>query len=566
MRLTLENNRMYLRFPYNPSLVAWAKSVPGRSWNDNKKAWTYPLNLKTARLLRETFGAQLQVSDELRREITKRVREERRLRRLVVATDATLARLHPGSEFGDYLRPYQRADVAFMSQRSCINANQPGLGKTTEVVAAALEGEFLRLPTIVISPLTSLDAVWKPEIERWTDIPVPLGTTKAMQKRAIDEALELAQAGEPVWFLVNPEMLKTPAVADRVAEVRWGCATIDEFQMLGLSNPKTALSEVVGSLDVGRKWALSGTPIGGVPKEFWAVLNWIDKDEFSSQWQWAEQWLTKDESRFGTSFGGVQHGREKEFYNSHAPWLLRRLKSEVAPDLPPKKHRRVWVKMRPAQARQYTEFERDAEIRLSGELLVATTKLAEWSRLKLMAFGSTRIDGGQHLPTKDSPKLQGLTAELRERDAPTLVFSQYSRVVDVTADYLTEQGFRVERFSGKTKNRSEIVRRFQAGEFDVLVMVTKAAGVSITLDAADYVDLLDETWNPNDQEQAEDRAHRISRIHQVTVTRWSTRGTLDEKIAELNLDKRVVNAKLLDEHRAKLLTGARVRRGNDDKT
>lgn len=556
MRLDLEKGRMLLRFQYSAAHNQRAKQVPGSSWNPRKNAWSYPLNLKTARLLFEQFGEGIRISDELKAWSKQAVREERRLRRLVVAPDADLARLDP--TFAKYLRDYQRADVAFMAERSCINANEPGLGKTTEVVAATLEADLGSRPNIVISPLTSLDSVWRPEIERWTGTPAPVGLTPARQLRAFEEALELAEAGEPVWFLCNPEQLKTTKIADRVRDVQWGSATIDEFQMLGLSNPKTALAEAVRGVKSSHKWALSGTPIGGVPLEFWAVLNWIDPKAFASRWQWAEQWLDKFESPFGASFGGLQAGREREFYNSHAPYLLRRLKSEVAPDLPPKKYRHEWVTMRPAQRRQYESFERDAEIRLSGELIVATTKLAEWQRLKLFAFGSTRIEDGAHLPTTDSPKLDRLVKNLRKRmykrHAQTLVFSQFSRVVDVTFERLREEGFRVESFSGKTKNRSELVRQFQSGDIDILVMVTKAAGVSITLDAADYADILDRTWNPNDQVQAEDRAHRISRIHQLIVTYYGTHGTLDETIQALNLHKLAINASVLDEHRAKLLT------------
>lgn len=525
-----------------------AKTVPGYRWSAKKCCWTFPLELKTARLLFEAFGRGLNPSDELKAWSKKAVRAERRLQRLVTADDATPQNLP--RQLSEFMRPYQRADVMFMAERSCINANQAGLGKTTEVIAAALQSGAVTGPNLVIAPISSLEAVWAPEIAKWDRTPIFTGTGLKERKKALWECFEAISRGESPWLLVNPDLIEHGWAAG----VRWGLVVIDEFQTMGLANPKSLFSQNLRLVSAGRRWALSGSPVAGKPMNLWAVLNWIDPETFSSRWRWAEQWLDKHQDDYGISFGDIKLGREEEFYKYHAPWIIRRLKSEVAPELPPKTYRDAWVTMSGAQARQYKKFLADAEIKLSGERMIATSKLAEYQRLKLIAFGPTILKNGAHLPTTSSPKLDALLANIQHHDGEQLlVFSQFRRVVDVTFEYLKNKKFSVEVITGKTKDRAGAVRRFQAGKTRILVISTKAAGVSLTLDNADSVHILDQTWVPDDQEQAEDRAHRLSRIHNVTVYYYRTRDTIEEQIHELNLEKVVVSAKALDKHRQILL-------------
>ena len=110
----------------------------------------------------------------------------------------------------------------------------------------------------------------------------------------------------------------------------------------------------------------------------------------------------------------------------------------------------------------------------------------------------------------------------------------------------------VVKITGGTQKRAEVKRSFQAGEARVCVLNTKAGGVSIDLDMADSVFIMDETWNPDDQEQAEDRAHRASRIHQVTCYYLRTMGTLEQYIKEVTDAKGRINKKTLDARRLKL--------------
>lgn len=553
MRADIEGSRIILRFPYSSDAVWAAKRVPGGRFDPKRKVWSYPLSLKTARILAETFGSILEPSDDLKRWSKKATREEARLRRKATANDSQLTNL--SDELMSYLKPYQRADVAFMAERSCINANQAGLGKTVEVIAASLELNRPELPNLVVSPVTSLEAVWQPAIEQLDSRPVYTGTTTTERKKAMDKAKIETRAGRACWVCINPELVKRDSMA-WAATVRWGAVVVDEFHTMGLAGAKTQLTQALRKLSSERRWPLSGSPIAGVPLNFWSALNWVDPKAFPSQWAWAQQWFDSHVNHFGTSFGDIQPGREAEFYRTHAPWLIRRIKSEVAPELPPKIYRDVWVKMRPAQEKQYRKFEQDAEIRLSGQSLIGTTKLAEYQRLKFFAFGSTKMHEGLHVPTEDSPKIDQLCAKIDHHLGESqLVFTQSKRVANIVTIALQRKKYNAEILSGDTKNRAPLIELFQAGGFQIFVIVTKAAGVSITLDKADVVHILDQTWNPDDQEQAEDRAHRANRgrTNHVVVYYYRTRDTIEEQIANLNLEKTKVNVSILDLHRQELI-------------
>jgi SNF2 family DNA or RNA helicase len=135
-------------------------------------------------------------------------------------------------------------------------------------------------------------------------------------------------------------------------------------------------------------------------------------------------------------------------------------------------------------------------------------------------------------------------------DRKQLVFSQSRKMVEYTAERIAKRGLPVAVISGRTRNRRELVDAFQGSDlYRVMCIVTTAGGVSLTLDAADEVHLIDEMWSPDDDEQAEDRAHRVSRIHQVTVFIYRSIDTVDQDIALAKLEKADSHERILDVRR-----------------
>jgi len=602
VELNEKQDRIQVVFPYDKSAIARVKALPGARFVPKDKGgpcWWLPLDLTTARRLRESFpdmklGAGIQAWGR------DQTRLERNLASLVSLDDVPIEDLAIATklpEMAEWLRPYQRADVKFLSTVNTLNGNQPGLGKTAEIIGAIYEGNMEKGLHLVVGPKTSLDNVWRMEFERWTDIQAITyhgDLSKRDRDIALHELMECYASEEPCVFICTADAVRRGIPQSIVPA--WTSFTIDEFHLLGLTNISgdpskgTQFGRAAMKVEADHKWCMSGTPMGGKPIKLWGVFHYLQPEVFTSKWRWANQWLEVTHNGFGYEIGGIQKDREEEFYAAHARYMVRRLKSEVLPQLPPKQYVDVYCDMPAKQARQYTEFAKNAEVRIEEEKLSAQGILAEYARLKFFSFsycdverqtavkkcsnckgagvedwgdtcpicdGLGRIDHLKLKPTKDSSKLSallehlaelGITAKDPDGDAVAVVFSQHKEVVDFLTDYLNDHGIVTEKITGgvKQKDRTEVQAAFQRGEIRVVCMTTKAGGVSITLDRADTVHILDETWVPDDQEQAEDRIHRASRMHQVTCYYYRTRNTVDEQIQNLTAYKASVNDAILD--------------------
>jgi SNF2 family DNA or RNA helicase len=162
------------------------------------------------------------------------------------------------------------------------------------------------------------------------------------------------------------------------------------------------------------------------------------------------------------------------------------------------------------------------------------------------------------VPTEESCKLTALFEKLDETGildgsgGKTLIFSQFREMVELVNSMLEKKGVSTAIISGKTNQpgyRRAVMDRFQEGDLSVVCIVTTAGGVSLTLDAADSAHFIDETWAPDDQEQAEDRIHRGSRMHETTIYHYRGIDTIDETIAIESADKDRQHKFLLDERR-----------------
>lgn len=561
--LSEDGRAIEVHFPYDPNAIYAIKAVPGRKFvpkQDGGPKWRVPLDLTSARRLREEFGDNLTLGEALKAWGRDRVANERNLRSLSIADDWPLKDLEITSklpELAQWFRPYQRADVKYLASTNALNCNEQGLGKTTEIIAAVFEAGLEDGPHLVVAPKTSLETVWLMELRRWTDHKVFVysgDVPKTAREKIYEDVAECMEKGEPFWFVTTADTIRRGNDPD----VEWNSFTIDEFHKTGLSEPKNKFPQNANRIKCKRRFAVSGTPMGGKPIKLWGGLHFLDPVEFSSKWRWAEQWLVIRDNGFGKEILGIQPGREDLFFQVHAQWLLRRLKSEVLPQLPPKQYVDVWCTMTPKQKRQYEDFARDAEIKINDEHLSATSILAEFTRLKQFANSMCTLEEGRVLPTTESGKLPYLLERLQEvgidpddpsGDAQAVIASQFKGMANMTADWLESLGIPCARITGDTKgkDRLSIVESFQNGDGPrVVVMTTTAGGVSITLDKADTVHILDETWNPDDQEQLADRIHRASRIHQVTVYTYRSTGTLEESIFEMVIGKGLTNKQVLD--------------------
>lgn len=578
---------------YGKKLLSWGRAERDRERN------LAGITLAEDAELPNLEAAQVHIPKELRRSAKK-------------LKESGLPKGYDDQPLHEWMKPYQRVNAAFMAKTSCINGDQQGLGKTIEWIAAVYEAGLEEGQHLVSAPVTSLEITWAPEIEKWMDTTILTGDTPQKRKLALEVALEMQEEGEPFVLLVNPAMIimhvekdkdKQPVHTDKhgkpvktpknpgFEKLELDTFTIDEFHKMGLGNPNTAQREA--HIRVGHKaklfWPMSGTPMGGKPIKLWGALNAIYPKKFSSKWAFVGHYLKTEEHEYekegeiktGKVIGDIRPEKEAALQRMLATYMVRHLKKDVLKDLPDKQYVDVWCKMHPKQLKQYEQFAKEAEIKMETERMTTQSILDEYTRLKQFASAWQKVERvgirvnnlDEELPVWElTPQAeycgklpylidklaeQGITPQDPDGDSVAVVGSQFKQVVKMLHEHLNSIGIRAEMITGDTpeKERKDIKRRFQDERNEesprVLLLVTTAA-VSLTLDRADTVHIMDETWNPDDQEQLEDRIHRASRIHQVLCFYYRSKDTLEEYIQDITEGKIVINRKLLDELRARL--------------
>lgn len=380
----------------------------------------------------------------------------------------------------------------------------------------------------------------------------------AANKKVTGHRIDSHNTAPRVWQQPFPELF----------EPEWSSITVDESHrfLSGIKSPvqKTQVGEGFCRLKLapgGLKVALSGTPAKGKPINFWGALHWLNPALYRSKWQWAEQYLQITDNGFGKSVGGVRPEKEEAFYKSLDTVMLRRTKSEVVKELPPKDVQEHWIDPTPKQLKQYQEMLTEGETMFGDTRITAVGVLSEMTRLKQIA---TAYQGSNGPIMKESCKWEYLMEMLQERgvvgpvderfgDSKFVIASQFTQVIDAMEIAFREMGVDVLKITGSVspKKRLEAQNAFQAkGGVRIILINTMAGGVAIDLDQhCDELFFMDETFVPDDQEQVEDRIHRVSRIHQVTIHYFYSRGSIDEAIALSNVSKDEVQKKILDGRR-----------------
>lgn len=670
--ITIEKvgNRIQLRSSRpTPGL---SKTVPGANFNKAQgKAtgpfWSLPLSLTGCRSLRERFGDELEIGPALWAWARDEKARASAMRELAGARDAELVLLPkkaPALAKAMEARTYQRVGALFVSQaRNCLVADQPGLGKTLEALGGVTEADCPG-PYLVVTPKTAVQSVWAREIPRWLGdrhrvVTVPDGAAKRNQ---ILSAWARAGLDERTWVVVHPEMVRTrvwwvcgvcpketPRKAGKVelkcghpADLRkanrvdhtfpqlfgieWGAVICDESDrsLLRLSGTPTQTRqgmEMLQTRESGLRVAMSGTPTRGRPQLLWGTLNWIDPEAFPAFWSWCEaHWDVTDGKYGGKTIGKLV--REEELWRSLDPYVLRRTKEEVAPDLPPKSYAgtpafgaegpvAVWLEMEAAQSRMYLEMLDSSVATLEdGSEISAVGILAELMRLKQFANSCGKIEVKQSklsaaseaavwkraarkgesltaeqvdallaekylfkpaLPSNKFEYLVQLLSELGYPDDPqtkVVIASQFTGILNLFA---AELPARLQALSEHPRTplrpimtpvllTGEVTGRRREDAIDsmnlpvgqgahLMFLNTKAGGVAITLDEVDVMVVLDETWIPDDQEQLEDRIHRVSRPRAVTYYYLKSLDTVDLGIALTNESREYDTKRLLDGRR-----------------
>ncbi len=437
------------------------------------------------------------------------------------------------------LYPYQLqgyrwlARLAHWGAGACL-ADDMGLGKTVQALTLLLQRQQTGA-ALVVAP-TSVLFNWEREAQRFTP------TLRAMIFRGKRD-LQMLQAVEPGQLLITSYDL-VARYATELRALQFGTLVLDEAQ--AIKNAATRRARAVFQLQAEMRLALTGTPIENRTGELWSLFHAIAPGLLGSQERFRQRFALPIEQHQDVATRAL-------LARVVRPFILRRLKSEVALELPERTDVRVDVELSRTERELYESFRSAVltELEMPGEADAHKQRfriLAALTRLRQIACDARLVRPDVELMPSKLQTLRELLASLREEGHRALVFSQFTSFLKTVRATLEADGFACRYLDGslpQSRRRAEI-DAFQAGEGDVFLLSLHAGGRGLNLTAADYVVHTDPWWNPAVEDQATDRAHRLGQTRPVTVYRLVARDTVEEKILALHEQKRELISALLD--------------------
>jgi len=452
------------------------------------------------------------------------------------------------TELEALLRPYQREGLAWMRRLASrgaggILADDMGLGKTLQALALIYS---VGGTSLVVCP-SSLVFNWIEEAAKF----VP--DLKAVAVEGPDRASVLEEHGDADLFVTSYALLRRDEAV--WLERDFDVVVLDEAQHI--KNPEAQVSRVAHRLRGTHRFALTGTPIENSVRDLWSIAAFALPGYLGPRRDFAERFEKP------LSSGEAAPAVRERLARRLRPVVLRRLKREVAAELPERIEQTVYCELGPRQREVYDRLLREgrgAALQADGgrRRIVALTALLRLRQaccdLRLLGLDPpprTGPAGDDGAPDQEalSGKLAAFFELVEEAVAGghrMLVFSQFVGMLQLLVPELLERGLRYSYLDGSTRDRGDVVRRFQEGETPLFLISLKAGGTGLNLTAADTVIHLDPWWNPAVEAQATDRAHRIGQERVVTSYKLIARGTVEEKILALQHRKREVADDLLE--------------------
>uniref|UniRef100_A0A669CYB6 Chromodomain helicase DNA binding protein 1 n=1 Tax=Oreochromis niloticus TaxID=8128 RepID=A0A669CYB6_ORENI len=453
------------------------------------------------------------------------------------------------------LRDYQLDSLNWMAHswcksNSCILADEMGLGKTIQTICFLnylFNEHQLYGPFLLVVPLSTLTS-WQREIHLWApqmNVVVYLGDISSRNMIRTHEWMHSHSKRLKFNILLTTYeiLLKDKSF---LGSVNWAFIGVDEAHRL--KNDDSLLYKTMIDFKSNHRLLITGTPLQNSLKELWSLLHFIMPEKFHS-WE-----LFEDEHGKGRDSGYTSLHKELE------PFLLRRVKKDVEKSLPAKVEQILRVEMSAIQkqyykwilTRNYKALSKGTKGSTSGflNIMMELKKCCNHCYLIKPPEDNeflNRAEALQHL-IRSSGKLvllDKLLVRLKERGHRVLIFSQMVRMLDILAEYLRSRQFLFQRLDGSIKGemRKQALDHFNAegSEDFCFLLSTRAGGLGINLASADTVVIFDSDWNPQNDLQAQARAHRIGQKRQVNIYRLVTKGSVEEDIIERAKKKMVLD-------------------------
>ncbi len=436
------------------------------------------------------------------------------------------------------LREYQQSGFAWLWQlhenrMTGILADDMGLGKTVQAIALLTKVKETDgdMPSLIVCP-TSVLSVWKQEVKKWApslNVLVWHGQDRAENKRLLKKTDVVVTS----YTLMRRDI-------EELSAMKFRYVILDEAQYIKNWHTNTAKS--ARELQAEHKLALSGTPVENHLVDLWAIFDFLAPGFLGKLGDFQKNFVKPIEDGDMAALEALR-ARVR-------PFVMRRKKEDVASELPPKTEQTYYVQMGKPQLALYNRILKAAKSEISGRIeelgidKAQMTILAALTRLRQVCTDPQLLGLPEGQTVPPSAKLEAfkeLIADAVGSGRKVLVFSQFVEMQKILSDAMNELGIEHLWLHGGTKNREELVQKFQRKDGPPVFLISlKAGGSGLTLTEADTVIHYDPWWNPAVEDQATDRAHRIGQDKPVMVYRLVMEDTVEQKMVELGAEKRKV--------------------------
>lgn len=520
--INLIKDKLVIAFDYDPRVVALVGSFEGSKYYPKKRSWTIPSVhvIRVVELLLP-FGFDYDLS-------TSRFYQEKK-RQLVKIENAKRGIFSEKEEaiFSDTelpFRHYQKIGSAFECiAKNCILGDAPGLGKTLQSIGATRLKDAKKV--LILCP-SSAKITWKDECQKWVpDLTSVMITGSPAQRTKLWNS-------DSVYYIANYELLHRDV--ETMRNIDWDFVIADEAT--DISNPAAKTTKRIKKIKSKYRIALTGTPINNRVEDIWSIIDWANPGYLGTFSDFKKEYCNVD--RFGNieSYKNLDKLRDKL-----APFILRRLKSDVLDELPPKTYCDMKIEFSTKEREIYIRIEEEilGELKMLGMFNARNLEksLVKLTRLRQVSNSLELVTGENHSSKLNALK-NLLSIILADKNEKTIIFSVSRKMAMILHRELSEYNplLIVGGLSDDEKEKN--IHDFNNLNENRIMIMTSAGSRSLNLQRASSVIHYDLPWSISAATQREDRAHRMGQKSNVTIYRLLMEGSIDEKILEVLYSKR----------------------------
>ena len=532
MEITKKQDKLIITFPYNTALVEIMQKFDSRKFDNKTKEWSIPIN-HIVKVLEKLTPLGFKTTTTIQKLYSKEKAKEKKLERIRnnIFNDAEKKIL---KSINLPLFPFQKIGTGYMCTiNSCVLGDEPGLGKSIQVLAVS---KIKKAKKILIICPSSLKLNWKDEIEKWYP------NDKIQVINGI-KTKRIEQWGVKVrYYIVNYELLRRDI--NIIKKMKWNMIISDEATRI--SNPRAQQSKIIKTIDAEHKYALTGTPLNNSIQDLWNIMDFCVPGLLGNYWQFLNNYCLKD--RFG---GIVGYKNLNQLSDIISKYMIRRKKSEVFDELPDRLYEHLYIEFTPEENNIYEAVKEEIANELKQYEInrvlndkYLSNALVKMIRLKQVTDSLELVS--EHTQSSKLNVLQELLEDILHGDSKALIYTQFSTMADILMRELSK--YNPLLISGKVDNDTRHIntQKFQNDNKYRIMILTEAGTYGLNLQKANYLIHYDCPWSISKLEQREGRAHRIgSKRSKLTIFKLIVKNSVDEYILRVLHKKQELSERIL---------------------